>query len=63
MLTVIVVALVLYGPLFWVIRAAVRDGILAADERRRQLAAKQQDSAANQASRVAAELAAHSPSP
>lgn len=32
MAVVIVVALVLYGPIFWVIRAAVREGILQADE-------------------------------
>ncbi|MDQ1732759.1 MAG: hypothetical protein QOK10_2918, partial [Pseudonocardiales bacterium] len=34
-LTLIVLALVLYGPLYWVIRAAVRDGI--------RLAAQQDD--------------------
>lgn len=48
MLTLIVFAVVLYGPLFWVIRAGVREGILAADERRRERAAQPVETTADQ---------------
>lgn len=43
MLVLIIVALVLYFPAYWIIRAAVRDGILAADRRRSEAVEQPRD--------------------